>query len=537
VAGLAEAGYTLPIGLAMENGTSMASPEAAGGAALLLSAARAKDKAVTPAQLRRALYTSADQIKGESVAGQGNGLMDVNGAWSLLSKEISTARYESSAQVCTALSDFLATPGRGVGIHNRCAAGEGGQRAGQTRVYNVQIKRTSGSSKSIKHKLIWVGDKGQFRSAGSVSLPLNKAVTVPVTVTAKEGLNSAILRVDDPATAVVDYEILNTVVTSVAPKKPSFAAVNEGSVERNSTTSYFVTVPEGATSLQVDLSGIATGSQTRWIAFNPYGVPVENTSSPFCYTNYSDPATCKPQERSYDDPLPGVWELEVEARRTTPSLNNPFQLTAKVQGVTVTPETVTLDSVEAGTPTPVTWTVKNNFGPIVLGAQGGSLGSAKVDRPTIADQESQEFEVVVPEGAERLDVSIGNPSDVAADLDLTVYLGDTQVAQQADGDAEEAVSIPSPAAGTYTVVVDGYSVPSGSTQYDYRDVYYSSALGTIAVPASATPLANGASTTVTGTVTAAAAPPAGRSLFGEVAFVTSEGAVVGRGSVQIGAVS
>jgi subtilisin family serine protease len=537
VAGLAEAGYTLPIGLAMENGTSMASPEAAGGAALLLSAARAKDKAVTPAQLRRALYTSADQIKGESVAGQGNGLMDVNGAWSLLSKEISTARYESSAQVCTALSDFLATPGRGVGIHNRCAAGEGGQRAGQTRVYNVQIKRTSGSSKSIKHKLIWVGDKGQFRSAGSVSLPLNKAVTVPVTVTAKEGLNSAILRVDDPATAVVDYEILNTVVTSVAPKKPSFAAVNEGSVERNSTTSYFVTVPEGATSLQVDLSGIATGSQTRWIAFNPYGVPVENTSSPFCYTNYSDPATCKPQERSYDDTLPGVWELEVEARRTTPSLNNPFQLTAKVQGVTVTPETVTLDSVEAGTPTPVTWTVKNNFGPIVLGAQGGSLGSAKVDRPTIADQESQEFEVVVPEGAERLDVSIGNPSDVAADLDLTVYLGDTQVAQQADGDAEEAVSIPSPAAGTYTVVVDGYSVPSGSTQYDYRDVYYSSALGTIAVPASATPLANGASTTVTGTVTAAAAPPAGRSLFGEVAFVTSEGAVVGRGSVQIGAVS
>jgi hypothetical protein len=298
-----------------------------------------------------------------------------------------------------------------------------------------------------------------------------------------------------------------------------------------------VVVPEGATSLQVDLTGIATGSQTRWIAINPYGVPVENTSSPYCYTNYSDPATCKPQERSYDDPLPGVWELEVEARRTSPTLNNPYRLIAKVQGVTVTPETVTLNSVEAGTPTPVTWTVTNNYGPITLGAQGGSLGSAKSDRPTIADGASQEYEVVVPEGAERLDVSIGNPSDAAADLDLSVYLGDVRVAQQADGDAEEAVSIPSPAAGTYRVVVDGYSVPSGSTAYDYLDVYYSAALGTVSVPASATPLANGASTTVTGSVTAAAAPPEGRSLFGEVTFVTSEGAVVGRGSVQILAVS
>ena len=41
---VAEAGYTLPIGVAMLNGTSMASPQAAGAAALLLSAAKATDK-------------------------------------------------------------------------------------------------------------------------------------------------------------------------------------------------------------------------------------------------------------------------------------------------------------------------------------------------------------------------------------------------------------------------------------------------------------------------------------------------------------
>ena len=48
---LPDAGYTLPIGYAMFNGTSMASPQAAGAAALLLSAGFANDKGFTPAQM------------------------------------------------------------------------------------------------------------------------------------------------------------------------------------------------------------------------------------------------------------------------------------------------------------------------------------------------------------------------------------------------------------------------------------------------------------------------------------------------------
>jgi hypothetical protein len=264
---------------------------------------------------------------------------------------------------------------------------------------------------------------------------------------------------------------------------------------------------------------------------------VESTASTACYTNFSDAAACKPQERSYSNPMPGVWELEVESRRTSPALNNPFKLTAKVQGVTVAPATVTLPSVTVGQATPVTWTVTNNFGPLTVNAQGGPLGSANSQRPTIADGASQEYEVVVPEGAQRLDVSIGNPSDAASDLDLTVFLGATQVAQQADGDSEEAVSIANPAPGTYTVVVDGYEVPAGTTEYDYLDVFYSPALGSVTVPSTTVALANGASTTVTGAVTANAVPPAGRNLFGEMSVVTNQGAVVGRGQVLITAVT
>ncbi len=79
-----------------------------------------------------------------------------------------------------------------------------------------------------------------------------------------------------------------------------------------------------------------------------------------------------------------------------------------------------------------------------------------------------------------------------ADLDLSVYRGTTLVGQSADGDSDESVSLVN--------------------------------------------LANGESSTISGTVTAVSAPEAGRQLFGELVVVSDQGAVLGRGSVIIGAV-
>jgi len=95
-------------------------------------------------------------------------------------------------------------------------------------------------------------------------------------------------------------------------------------------------------------------------------------------------------------------------------------------------------------------------------------------------------------------------------------------------------SVASPAAGTYTVEVVGYAIPSGSTAYDYQDVFFSSALGTVDVDES-TPvkLATGASAPVSASVTAAAAAPEGREFFGQVQLVNARGTVAGLGSVKI----
>ncbi|MFI7338154.1 S8 family serine peptidase [Streptomyces sp. NPDC050085] len=534
---VAEAGYSLPAGYSMLQGTSMASPQAAGASALLLSAAKRAHIDLSPADLRTALTSTAKHIKGEQAYAEGSGLIDIEDAWDAIEDGATAHTYTVKAPVDTAIDYALKTPGFGTGIYDR----EGGLKAGQKKTYDVTITRTSGSAKPVLHKLSLANNSGDtFDIAGSsyVWLPLNKAVTVKVQARPESaGLRSAILRVDDPRTEGVDQQIMATVVVSKPLAGPSYTFHDSGSVQRNSTKSYFITVPEGAKSLQVRMSGLKDGSQTRFISIHPYGVPVDETSTPSCYPNYNNPAnTCRPDLRSYADPQAGVWEIEVESRRTSPLLDNPYTLDVALLGAAFDPAVQTLPEAKVGTPAAVTWKVTNNFAAINGGKlQGGPLGSSKSARPTIAGGATQTSTVEVPTGTERLDVAIGNVSDQAADLDLTVKdaAGKT-VASSADGDSEESVSIAKPAAGTYTIEVAGYSVPSGSTAYDYTDVFFSPALGTVKVDESkAVTLANGASTDVSAEVTAAAAAPEGREFFGQVQLLNERGVPAGVGSVKI----
>ncbi len=549
---LAEAGYTLPPGYAMENGTSMAAPMATGGAALLLSAGKATQKTVTSAALRRAIYSSADPMANTSVAGQGYGQMDVNGAWKLLQEPIETRNYTSAAPVCTPLSGFftrpfpevdangdpIPNPNVGTGVYNRCSASAGGQTAGVKRSYTVTLTRTSGPDKPIRHELDFVGNDGSFDLPGKgwVDLPLNRSVEVTVDAEAPAGAHSAILMVDDPDTDIVDFEVLNTVVVAATPAAPAYGATLTGSVQRNNTRSLFVDVPAGAATLQVDIAGLTADSETRFIAINPYGVTVDDTSSRECYP-HSVSKACKADERDYRNPIPGIWEIEVESRRTSGQLTNPFSLTAKVQGVVIEPAVLNVPSLPAGEASPVSWTVRNAYGPVVVTGQGGSLGSSAASRPSVAANASNTYTVTVPAGAERLDVAIGNTADLGADLDLYVLLNGKEVGRSADGDSEESVSLAKPAPGTYTVRVDGYLVPKGTTEFDYRDVIFSPTFGSVTADPAQVTLATAASATITGTVTANAAPPAGRSLFGQLNVVTTQGALVGTAAVNIGTVS
>lgn len=531
-----EAGYDLPAGYSMLQGTSMASPQAAGATALLLSAAKQQHIELPPADLRTALTSSATHIEGVPAHAQGAGLINIVDAWKLIAKQGAPAHeYSVKAPVDTAIDFALETPGFGTGLYDR----EGGLKAGQTKSYDVTITRTTGPDKAVTHQLSWKNNDGTFALTGSsaVSLPLGKPVTVKVRAKpGSAGVHSAILQVDDAKTTGVDQQILATVVVSNDLVKPGYAFTASGSVQRNGTTSYFVNVPEGAKTLEVAMSALRSGSQTRFISIHPYGVQMENSGTPFCYPNYDNPAnTCRPDVRSYADPQAGVWEIEVEARRTSPLLDNPFTLDVSLLGASFDPAVQTLPEAKIGTPTAVNWTVTNGAGDLEGKLKGGSLGSAKVATPSIKTKDKQVTTVTIGEGVEKLDVAIGGTSDANADLDLYVFdAAGKQVGASTSAGSEEAVSLVKPAAGTYTIQVDGYSVPAGTTTYNYRDVYYAPSLGTLKVDESkAVNLANGASAQVGADVVVAGAAPEGRQFFGEVQLVNSRGTAAGTGSVVI----
>ncbi|ARZ70093.1 serine protease [Streptomyces albireticuli] len=329
-----ESGYDLPPGYGMLQGTSMASPQATGASALLISAAKQKRMKLTPADLRTALTSTAKQIKGAQAYEQGAGLINIEDAWDALRDRATAHEYAVEAPVSTMLSGRLKKPGFGTGLYDR----EGGLKAGETRTYDVTVTRTSGPDKAVWHELKWKNNDGTFKLAGDdeVKLPLNKPVTVKVKAKARTGgLHSAVLTVDDDRTEGVDKQILTTVVVAEPLTGPSYVIEKSGKATRNATTSYFVTVPKGAKSLELAMGGLTAGSQTRFIAISPYGVPADPTSTVNCYPNYPNPDnTCRPDLRTYKNPLPGVWEIEVESRRTSPLLENPYTLKIKADGVT-----------------------------------------------------------------------------------------------------------------------------------------------------------------------------------------------------------
>ncbi|GAB2881693.1 S8 family serine peptidase [Streptomyces mayteni] len=534
----AEAGYALPPGYGMLQGTSMSSPQATGAAALLLSAAAQRNIDLSAADLRTALTSSADPIRGVQAHEQGAGLIDTEAAWRLITRGATAHEYTVRAPVDHTLDEHLATPGEGTGVYDR----ESAPAVGESEDYEVTITRTTGPNRAVRHNLALANNhENTFRLRGpsSVSLPLDQPVTVTLRATPRSaGAHSAILTVDDRSTQGIDQHILATVIVPQELAAPDYALTESGTATRNASTSYFVTVPEGARTLEVAMSGLATGSQTRWIAITPEGLPADPTSTVNCYANYDNPAnTCRPDLRLYEDPSPGVWELEVESRRTSPLLSNPYTLTAAALGTTFEPEPVTVEEATVGTPVSVTWEVTNDFAPIEGSLAAGELGSAAIDTPTIAPDERLNTTVEIGEGISSFEAVIGSAADPGADLDLFVYHDGTLVGESTSASAEEAVRITDPAPGTYTVQVHGYAIPTGSTTFAYRDAYLSSGLGTVTVDGDRViELGSGASADVAAEVTVAAAAAnagEGRQVFGEVQLRNAAGTVTGTGHVAI----
>ena len=294
-----ETGYELAAGYGMLNGTSMAAPQVAGSAALLLSASKASSVPVSAAALKTALTGTARLIPGIPTTAQGAGIVDTVAAWKQLAKTVSVNTLEVSAPVCSSLSGLLETPNTGTGVYNRCLPTEGGQVTGDEKTYKVGITRTSGAGGSTVHRIGWIGNDGTFSARASLPLKKDKAADVTVTATAKtSGVHSAIMTIDDPATTGIDQFVPVTVLATSPLARPDYSVTTSGTLPRAGSTSLLVPVPPGVEALQMTLEGIADGSQVRIMPIDPDGMPADSNASNHCYTAYVDPGSCNATARA-----------------------------------------------------------------------------------------------------------------------------------------------------------------------------------------------------------------------------------------------
>ena len=442
-------------GYSMFNGTSMASPQAAGAAALLVERGEAGGR---PDSSRRSsarrCSSSARFLDPARIQAyeQGNGLINVGAAWDLLKTNIKTVDITSSVPVNTILSGFLATPGVGAGIYDR-----EGVTAGQsyTREYTF-VRTTAGRLEAVRTTCPGSATMARSAAAASIDAAAEQAgQAAGHGQPGRLGIHTAILNLDDPSTPGIDYQTMNTWSRRTSSPPPATTRSPRPGRSGGPDPELLLPRPGGHARLQgrPHRAGDAAGTgQARSCASTrtaSASTPTQSTSA-----TTPRPAAARgspPEPHGRPTRRPGVWEVTVEARRTSDAAGAAFTLTASILGASVSPNPDIIASATIGVPVARTYTLTNLFGAFTGRAVGTTLGSARLGTPSIANLAQQQYPVAVTAGTTSLRATIGGPSDPAADLDLFVFNCTTGTCvlagQSADGDSEESVTIANPAAG------------------------------------------------------------------------------------------
>ena len=480
--------FELPPGYTIAGGTSTATPTASGAVALLISAARQSGMEVDPHTIKYAVQRGARYVPNIAAYKQGNGVISVAGAWQILQELHAggmTVDIESRSSIVTPYSHMLPTPHEGFGLYERS-----GWKKGVRRERTVTLTRTSGPSGSMTFDVSWEGnDHGTFSSPLTVTLPLGAPVEFPVTATPPDhGVHTAHLTLDHPDVTGYAHRMLAAIV---APEPLNaageYTVTKEVKVPRPGMQSHFFDVPEGVTALKVEV-----GWEEREVALAIARPDTRYQRGEIVRSGAAGITQVIP------DPVPGTWEVRLADIADTRTFD--WQQSKKDEPVPPTPATLTVSALAVDVEGVTAQVVADN-GNGSGAANGAShqvwmtnrmaafegaavttpVGSARSEEHTIQPREQQIYEVEVLPGSTALMVN----TRVIGEGDLDVYIfdctGDVCAAARADGDpvGEESLVVHDPAAGNWKVVVDAAAVPVGGTSYEYLDVVFNAAYGTV----------------------------------------------------------
>ncbi|MFN8570980.1 MAG: S8 family serine peptidase [Gemmatimonadaceae bacterium] len=479
----------LPPGYNIAGGTSTATPTTAGAVALLVSAAKQAGVKYDPYRLRQALMTSGRWVPHLEANKQGNGVVNIAGAWDALRAmdTASTITITSSGSVKHAVSALLSTPDQGVGLFEREGwnSGDRGERT-------ITFTRTSGPKGPLTFAVAWEGNDGTYASASSVTLPLNTPVPVPVTVAPQTtGVHAAIVTLDTPGHPGVEYRTMATIVAAdTLTFGNSYRSERKVEVPRPGMTHLYYRVPNGVTALRLDID-----APKRRVSVSVMRPDTRNVTG--LGSGFGPPSGPAKATYAVRDPVPGVWEVRLQDVEDTRTFD--WEQAKKAEPVPPTPVTVTVTAlgadvtVASGDPNGVAAEgnssfevqLTNRLGAFPGAAVSAAAGSVRRDRPTLKALEQKVYDIDVPPGSTMLVARAQGMSDAAADVDMYLFdcTGKECVASRADGDlrGDESVTVMNPAAGKWKVVVDGAVAGSTGVVFDYEDVVLNPAYGFVGV--------------------------------------------------------
>ena len=415
--------YLLPPGYNLGGGTSEATPDAAGALAVLISAAKQAGLPYDAGHISYAVRNGARPIAGYPPNEQGNGVIDLAKAFTILaaSARVHIPAIAVQAPVKTVSAGDLRTPYIGRGLYER-----EGWTAGASASRTVTLTRTSGSAAAATFGVRWLSNDGTFGSAASVRLPLDVPVAFSVRIhAATEGTHSAVMALSQPGIPGDPLRMLATIVA--APTVTPAALVRSLRIPRPGNGGVFFRVAPGTGRLTVSVKTHGVKDTFAYAVvpnLQTSGIQPNRTAGGSTYT--------------FERPMPGVWEFVAE------NLIDVFGY-AKNTPKRMTP-TPTDFTMTASTPAPVAMT--------------------KLQASTVAAGSFASIGLHVPAHVARMTIELETPH-VGNDARLAILQCTRASCQVVNrlawpGTNVKLATIQKPESGKWVAVVSAFGAPAGT---------------------------------------------------------------------------